>query len=247
MLVKGSKKRWPRMPIVKHFSSLKQRSRTGNVGWWARFELPILVGYTAIMTAATLALALAARKKPYFAVDLDISRRLQSIRVPGFDALMRFIAGLGYPMQANILGGLLLAFLYRIGLRLEASTTLIGVIGSCILAFALLLMVRRPRPTPDLIRVNHKMWTTSFPSGHTLIFTSIVGFLWFLAYKSRLPAPVRLPLLVVFGAVVLLMGPARVYSGEHWASDVVAGYLMGSAWLGVLVKLYRWRRGKHFA
>ncbi len=218
--------------------------KTNRVKWWARYELPILVGYTLIMTAASVALALEARKRPYFAIDLDISRKLQSIHARWFDRLMVAVCGIGYPMQANVLGGLMLALLYRIGLQVEATTTLIGVIGSCVLAFAMLLFVRRPRPTPDLIRVNHKMPTSSFPSGHTLIFTSVVGFLWFLAYKSRLPMLARLPLLVVFGAVVLLMGPARIYSGEHWASDVLAGYLAGSAWLGVLVKIYRWRQGR---
>ena len=47
-----------------------------------------------------------------------------------------------------------------------------------VIAYAMILFANRPRPSPDLVRVKHKMWTTSFPSGHTLIFTSVVGFLW---------------------------------------------------------------------
>ncbi len=229
---------------IKRILARPFRSREERVTGFARYELPLLVGYTGILSAAAFALALASRKTPYFRIDLDITRRLQSIRIGWFDALMRFVAGLGYPFQANILGGILLAFLYRVGLREEATATLIGAIGSVVLAFAMLLFVRRPRPTPDLIRVNHKMWTSSFPSGHTLIFTSVAGFLAFLAFQSRLPAFVRWPLIAMFGSVIVLMGPARIYSGEHWASDVLAGYLAGSAWLGVLVKIYRWRQSR---
>ncbi|MGI9060424.1 MAG: phosphatase PAP2 family protein [Ktedonobacteraceae bacterium] len=40
-------------------------------------------------------------------------------------------------------------------------------------------------------------------------------------------------------------GPTRIYLGDHWASDVLGGYLFGSAWLGIFVQLYgRLRRGK---
>ena len=40
-----------------------------------------------------------------------------------------------------------------------------------------------------------------------------------------------IPLLAVIAAVVLLVGPARVYEGAHWPSDVAAGYVLGGIWL----------------
>ncbi len=203
---------------------------------------PLVLGYLITAASGAAALAVSARKVPYYELDLKITRALQAVRIGWFDRLMRFVCGLGYPIQANIIGALVIGYLYRTGYAWEAITTVVGTIGSLLIAAALILFANRPRPTPDLVRVDHKMWTTSFPSGHTLIFTAVGGFLGYLVLKSRLPTLVRIPLLALFGTVVLLMGPARIYSGEHWASDVAAGYLAGSAWLAVLIKLYG--RGK---
>ena len=43
---------------------------------------------------------------------------------------------------------------------------------------------------------------------------------------------------------MLLMGLSRVQAGEHWASDVLGGYLLGTAWLLTTAILYEkasWR------
>ena len=41
-----------------------------------------------------------------------------------------------------------------------------------------------------------------------------------------------------------LMGIARIDAGEHWASDVLGGYLFGIVWLVVTVEVYAWGRKK---
>lgn len=214
---------------------------------YARFVLPTLIGYLLLAMASSVALAISARQMPYFKVDLTISRALQGIRLNWFDRLMGMVCGLGYPLQANFLGVLLLGVLYRLGFRWEAITTVFATAGSMVIAYAMILFANRPRPSPDLVRVKHKMWTTSFPSGHTLIFTSVVGFLCFLVSKAKLPALVRVPLFFIFGSIIVLMGPARVYSGEHWTSDVVAGYLAGSTWLAITIKIYEWGKPRYLA
>ena len=46
---------------------------------------------------------------------------------------------------------------------------------------------------------------------------------------------------VVFvGMLVVLMSFARIYSGQHWASDILAGVLLGALWLAVTIRLYLW-------
>src|SRR5207253_1691808 len=112
--------------------------------------------------------------------------------------------------------------------------------GGLVLFYSLALLVRRPRPTSDLVRVINEIPIPGFPSGHTVIFTSVFGFLWYRVYISTLPFILRAPLLFFLGAIILLIGPARVYSGEHWASDVFAGYLIGSIWLASTLKFFQW-------
>jgi membrane-associated phospholipid phosphatase len=42
--------------------------------------------------------------------------------------------------------------------------------------------------------------------------------------------------------MVALIGVSRIYEGQHWASDVLAAYLLGGVWLAMSVYVYR--RGK---
>jgi undecaprenyl-diphosphatase len=48
----------------------------------------------------------------------------------------------------------------------------------------------------------------------------------------------RILLLVVSAALIVLVGPSRIYLGDHWASDVLGSYLIGGVLLGVTLWLY---------
>ncbi len=40
--------------------------------------------------------------------------------------------------------------------------------------------------------------------------------------------------------MIVLIGPSRMFLGEHWASDVLGGYLLGSLTLSLTIFFYRW-------
>jgi undecaprenyl-diphosphatase len=100
--------------------------------------------------------------------------------------------------------------------------------------------IARPRPTPELVSVLTHPGDYSFPSGHTVHYVVFLGFLSFLTLVLVRPRLLRWPLLGVNGALVLLVGPSRVYLGAHWASDVLGGYLLGGALLATAIYGYRW-------
>ncbi len=89
------------------------------------------------------------------------------------------------------------------------------------------LLVGRPRPAPDLADL---VATASFPSGHVVRATAVVGVLYVLLVVragARRAAVVTLAIAAVVALAAL--GLARVASGEHWPTDVLGGYLLGAA------------------
>jgi membrane-associated phospholipid phosphatase len=66
----------------------------------------------------------------------------------------------------------------------------------------------------------------SFPSGHTVGTTAVLGLLAVLLARSG-----RRRLAMACLVVVAAMGPSRVLVGAHWVSDALAGYLIGLVWL----------------
>jgi undecaprenyl-diphosphatase len=81
--------------------------------------------------------------------------------------------------------------------------------------------------------------TFSFPSGHMLRLTYLVGVLlaWEAATRTRRRGPVGLRPLALAGLAVF--GASQIYLGNHWASDVAGGFLLGASL--VLICRPRWK------
>ena len=45
-------------------------------------------------------------------------------------------------------------------------------------------------------------------------------------------------LLIISAFFVALIGPSRIYLGDHWASDVLGAYLIGGVLLGIALWIY---------
>ena len=48
----------------------------------------------------------------------------------------------------------------------------------------------------------------------------------------------RTALLITSAVFVVLIGPSRIYLGDHWASNVLGAYLIGGVLLGLAVAVY---------
>ena len=71
-----------------------------------------------------------------------------------------------------------------------------------------------------------------------MTFTAFFGFLCYLACTKLAPSWRRTTLVAALLATIVLMGVARIDSGEHWPSDVLGGYLLGGLWLMVTIWLH---------
>ncbi|MGY0036282.1 phosphatase PAP2 family protein [Pedobacter sp. NJ-S-72] len=115
---------------------------------------------------------------PPSTIDLGISTAVQSIQSPGLDSAMKFISWFGaFPVPMFI--GLLVAMtFYLFKLRREAIFVLLTFTSGAI-STIIKLIVNRPRPTVNLVRIVEVARQQSFPSGHTLFYTISLGFYWY--------------------------------------------------------------------
>jgi len=210
-----------------------------------RYRAAAFQAYVLIATGVFVGLAVGAHFVPYFRIDLIVTRALQSYKGEAFDALMRGLTWMGFVPQVDLLVALVLAVLFLLGLRWEFVVAVFAALGP-VLGSIIKLVVARPRPSSDLVHVLNQLNTLSFPSGHVLLATCFYGFIAFLCYTLLKHGILRTVLLILFLLVIALMGPSRIYLGQHWFSDVMGAYVLGSLWLALSVHVYRWGKPKFF-
>jgi len=191
-------------------------------------------------------LALAASVTEYLEFDLEATRELQSEIPPGFGLMMQAISWPGYTIQAVIIVALVVILLSAMGLRWEALTALFAAGSSTAINYMIKIVIRRPRPTGDLVDVFQTLDSYSFPSGHVMFYTAFFGFLLFLAFILPRRSLQRTLTMVFLALMISLVGFSRMYLGEHWASDVIGGYLLGSLALLLTIEFYRWGKTRYF-
>ena len=184
-------------------------------------------------------LALLANRYAYFAWDLVLARRIQSIELPGFAALMSGVSVLGNGWIAWPLVAVAGLVMLSARLRTEAVTCLAGAFLGWIVNQFLKFIVARPRPAPDLVHVPGVYQFQSFPSGHVIFFVEFFGLLFFLSYVLLERGLLRRVALGVLGLLIGLVGVSRIYLGAHWPSDVAGAYLAGGIWLMLCIEAYR--------
>lgn len=213
---------------------------------WRRYRATVFLGYMIGAVVVFLVLAVLAKTVAYFTFDVTVTHVVQTFNPGWFNALMFALSWIGFGPQAYVLTALVLLFLFASGLKWETIAALCSVIGSTSLGLGIKVLIDRPRPSADLVNVISQLSDFSFPSGHVLFFTVFFGFLIFLAYTLLKHSWWRTLVLVILGLMVALIGLSRIYLGQHWASDVVAAYLLGSIWLTLTILVYRWGKSRYF-
>jgi undecaprenyl-diphosphatase len=120
---------------------------------------------------------------------------------------------------------------------------LIATFGGLIVSSILKRSFERGRP--DIVPHLSHVYTSSFPSGHSML--SAVVYLTLGSLLARLAPGYAVKIYFIALALVLtfLVGVSRVYMGVHYPTDVLAGWTAGLVWaiLCWLVARYLQRRG----
>jgi membrane-associated phospholipid phosphatase len=162
-------------------------------------------------------------------IDAGVYEWFGSRRTPFTSALFVAITRVGNPVGMGALVATVLAVLmtrrrFRWAAYL-AITSLGGVLLNQLLKFHYL------RQRPDLKAAVLDAMGYSFPSGHAMSGTIILGALAYLAARSIREWKNKSAALAALATIALAIGISRVYLGVHWTSDVGAGFAAGLLWV----------------
>jgi membrane-associated phospholipid phosphatase len=202
-----------------------------------------LVGtFVAAMTFAVLVLLVRGGWPPLRSLDTGAAQLFRRIDA-SHPELVTTAEVLSRVFDPNVFRGLLtliaVAYLIR-GERHHATWLLTAVWGGAALGLVLKIAVGRARPVlPDPVSSAPGL---SFPSGHALG-ASIGCCLLLLLTLRFLPRRGRIAAVIVAAVIVCAVSLARVVLGVHFVSDVLAGIMLGIAWVAVTTWAYvAWRR-----
>jgi undecaprenyl-diphosphatase len=116
--------------------------------------------------------------------------------------------------------------------------TILVFAGDKLVTTAIKDLVDRARPT--LNPIAHTLGP-SFPSGHSSTAASFYAALALLLARGR-SARVRALLAGAAGAIAVAVASSRVLLDVHWLSDVIAGLMLGWAWLALCAIAFGGRR-----
>ena len=199
----------------------------------------LIIAYLVIF-GAFLLLAWFVHIHPILSIDVAITQEFQEQRLPWLKWFMIAVSFLGNQILVFAFLILLTAALFwLIRLHLEA----VFIVGLPVVSAALNSLVKyivgRPRPTASLVEVFQHASGQSFPSGHVMSYLAYWGLLFSLGLiLLKRDRWWHYLFLIIPALFVLLVGPSRIYLGDHWASDVLGAYMFGGLLLGITLWLY---------
>jgi undecaprenyl-diphosphatase len=206
------------------FSFLQDRKK-------AQYLLIALLSVFLILTAVVLLL-------PTTFIDIQFSKEIQQDCHPALDFLMKSISWFGITAVATamVLGSALIFVIIRHWR--EAIFTVATFLVAAI-TYGIKILINRPRPAEDLVKIAEDTQHQSFPSGHTSFYVTFFGFMIFLLVRNKyLPRWLRYSLVVIALALIFSIPFSRIYLGAHWFTDVAAGFVLGILVLWALIKGY---------
>jgi membrane-associated phospholipid phosphatase len=196
----------------------------------------IILGLTAASAGVYDAVA---EKDGIAGLDRPILDRVIALRTPVADQLFTWFTELGGALRMTLIASTItLLMVWRWRTPTPLILMIIAVAGSLTFTNVGKAIVGRPRP-PLGDAVPPYEHAFSFPSGHTLNSTVIAGMVAYLVARrlnSRLGIVLCVVLAVFWSAA---MGISRVFLGHHWLTDVIFAWLLGLAWLALLITAHR--------
>lgn len=150
---------------------------------------------------------------------------VENMRTEPLTTILKMITNLGSAYALIGIAGICVLLLKnkRIGISININLILSGGLN-----FLLKNIIERPRPEGYRLISETGF---SFPSGHSMVSTAFYGFLIYLIWKKVKNKTIRNISCLLLGILIPLIGFSRIYLGVHYASDVMAGFVIAIAYL----------------
>ncbi|THD79279.1 MAG: phosphatase PAP2 family protein [Phenylobacterium sp.] len=182
---------------------------------------------------AFLAIGGEMREGETLAIDRKI---LLAFRVPGnpaqpigsqsFQEAMRDVTALG-GVTVLTLVTVVAALGFSFHRKVRHAAVLVGAVLVAIVSSEWLKTLYG-RPRPELVPHGSYVYSASFPSGHSMLSTTVYLTLAALISTLEPRRPTKILAFVVAVMIMAAVGFSRVYLGVHWPSDVLAGWCAGA-------------------
>ena len=112
----------------------------------------------------------------------------------------------------------------------------IYIILNLIIIFLLnqVLKIIIARPRPEGFRLIEEIGY-SFPSGHSMVSMAFYGLYIYFIYKNVKNKYIKWIAIIALSTFIILIGISRIYLGVHYASDVLAGFLLSISYLTIFI------------
>lgn len=148
---------------------------------------------------------------------------------PGFDSFFVAFTELGGLIVVTVVSALLFGyFLYRKKYT-KALLVAAGVGGAALMNIILKSIFDRPRP--DLWEWLVVETHFSFPSGHATASMALAIVVVALLWKTKW----RIASMIGAAMYILSIGFSRLYLGVHYPTDILGGWLLGAAWVLLVI------------
>lgn len=162
--------------------------------------------------------------------DTNIYNVIAKVISPGITTFLKIITNLG---GATGIISVTIALLITIRSKYYKVCIIINLIIITLINQILKFIIQRPRP--EEFRIVEESGY-SFPSGHSMVSMAFYGFLIYIAYKEIKNTYIRNIVFIMLAILILFIGLSRIYLGVHYASDVLAGFLLSISYLAIYTK-----------
>jgi undecaprenyl-diphosphatase len=170
--------------------------------------------------------------------DRPVLQEAMALRSPGLDQALTWFTHLGGPLGMAVIAAAVTAAMTWWRSRTPLLLMLITVAGSLAMTIIGKIVIGRVRP-PQVDAVPPYESSPSFPSGHALNSTAIAGMVAYLMLLHLHRRAARALAVVLAAGWAVSIGLSRVFLGHHWLTDVMVGWVIGLAWLALVVTAHR--------